>query len=109
MKALVEMIEAVADATPEQVRAELMAGRAQLWLGKQSCVLTKVLENHQRIFHIWSAAGDLNEILSLLPGGEAWARGQGCSVMSVNTRRGWSRPLRKRGFEAVDGELRKAL
>ena len=110
MTALAEMLSAVEGATPEQVKALLVAGHAQLWLGKQSCVLTQVLETPaERIFHVWSAGGELNEILALLPGGEAWARGMGCTVMSVNTRRGSSRPLRKRGFEAVYGELRKRL
>lgn len=97
---------ALTDSSLEELDAELKAGRAQLWIGKSSVAVTQAAGES---FHLWAAAGDLQDILTMLPGAEAWARGRGCTIVTVDGRRGWSRALRPFGFREVEGELRKAL
>jgi hypothetical protein len=96
--------------TIEDLEQELATGRAMLWAGER-CALVSTLEQTptHRFLHLWLGAGNLSELISLEPGVNAHARALGCAYTSIDGRLGWSRVLRKRGFEVIDGELRKML
>lgn len=101
------LLEALEDASPEEMFEEIRTGKAQLWLGERSAMVTHVLEGTVRRLHVWLAGGELAEILALKPGVEAWGRAMGCKEVTINGRAGWARVLKD--FSMVDGELRKPL
>ena len=90
--------------------ADLAAGRAQLWAGEAAAMVTQcVVDERGRCLHVWLAGGDLEEILAMRPGVEAWARAHGCGRVTINGRRGWSRVLRRHGYARVGDELERRL
>jgi len=98
------------DGTEGELVAEIVAGRAQLWTGARSAMVTRLLAAPaRRCIHAWLAGGDLDEILALVPGMEAWARTQGCTHATVNGRPGWRRALASQGYRQGGGELLKRL
>ncbi len=90
--------------------ADLASGRAHLWAGKAAALVTQcVVDDRGACLHVWLAGGDLDEILAMRPGVEAWARGRGCERVTINGRRGWTRVLGRYGYARVGGELERRL
>ena len=101
---------ALVDATVDELIDELASGRAQLWLAEHSALVTElVAQGSDRCLHIWLAGGSLTDILGLRPGLEAWARGQGCSHITIDGRPGWIRVLRRYGYRPAGRELKRTL
>lgn len=60
--------------------------------------------------HCLIAAGDKNEIINeLAPHAEAWGRENGAIAAVVESRPGWARALKPRGYELSQVALRKEL
>jgi hypothetical protein len=94
----------------DALEAQVDAGRAQLWPGERSVMVTSLHDTDEGgCIHVWLAAGDLAELLSMGPGIEAWARAQGCQFASIDGRPGWGRALRRKGFTRVGDELLRRL
>lgn len=94
----------------QDVLADLQVGRAQLWPGEASAMVTRcVVDDRGPCLHVWLAGGDLVDILRLKPGIEAWARAQGCERVTINGRQGWARVLRRSGYVRVGDELERRL
>ncbi|WP_454760579.1 hypothetical protein [Caulobacter segnis] len=89
-----------------ELESELASGRALLWVGERSALVTTV---HGQDMHIWLGCGDLTELKSLDAGICAHARARGCSALTINGRSGWARALRALGFVPDGDELRKLL
>lgn len=101
---------ALGDATVEELIAELGSGAAQLWLGETAALVTQLVgDGADRSVHIWLAGGGLQGVLSLRPGLEAWARGQGCQSITIDGRPGWRRVLRPFGYRMAGRELKRSL
>lgn len=99
------------ETTPDALLADLIAGRAQLWPGAASCIVTQcVLAPHGPSIHGWLGGGDLADLVSLTPGIEAFGRAMGCEWATIEGRRGWARVYGPFGY-VLDGEgvLRKRL
>lgn len=82
----------------------LLDGRAQLWLGERSALITEV--------DVWTiaAAGDQREIIDALrPQAEAWATAKGFSQSIVDGRAGWRRALLPHGYVPFNDGVRKEL
>jgi hypothetical protein len=101
---------ALNDASVDELLAELSSGTAQLWLGETSALVTQIVgDGADRCLHIWLAGGKLDGVLSLRPGLEAWARGQGCRSITIDGRLGWRRVLRPFGYRLAGHELKRSL
>jgi hypothetical protein len=99
-----------ADRPLEEIRGEVLAGRAQLWPGERAVLLTQVLKTDVGLcIHVWLGGGALDELVALRPGVEAWARAMGCDTASIDGRPGWARLFQQHGWAPVAGELRKGL
>ena len=85
----------------EDVLSEVEEYRAELIAAERSLVVWNILEKpNARQFHIWIAAGDLEELMSLVyPVLEVRAMELGCDVMTISGRRGWIRKLKPHGFK----------
>lgn len=104
------LLPALRDADEAELIADLISSAAQLWPGQRSAVVTQVFEETDGpSLHVWLAGGELDDILALKPGIEAWARARGCRWVTIEGRRGWERLLKADGFERVGDELRKRL
>jgi hypothetical protein len=79
----------------------IRTGRAQYWQSAEAAMATELRDYPGcRAIHGLAAAGDLYQIRSILiPAAEAWGRSQGCSWAIVESRPGWQRALRNRGYE----------
>ena len=82
---------AIEDATEGEVLAELDAGRAQLWIGERAAMLTQLVSAEEPYLHVWLGGGELEDLLGMAAGVEAWARAQGARAVRINGRRGWTR------------------
>ena len=58
---------------------------------------------------IWLAAGELDDLLPLLPRIEAWAREQGATMIEATARRGWLPVAKAAGFSAEAIVYRKDI
>jgi hypothetical protein len=103
------LVPALEDATEAEVMTEVASGRVQLWRGARSAMLTQLVLAHEPYVLVWLGGGDLQELMAMRPGVEAWARAHGARAARINGRRGWARALRSAGFAPCDGELRKVL
>ncbi len=97
-------------ASEAELVADLASGRAQLWVGERSAMVTQcVAETRGLCLHVWLAGGDLRNILELKPGVEAWARARGCTHVTIDGRPGWARVLRQYGYALRGDELERRL
>ncbi|HZC15654.1 MAG TPA: hypothetical protein VE309_02730 [Caulobacteraceae bacterium] len=95
----------------EDIEAALARGEAVLWPG-EACALVSEFVTYpsgERASQVMSAGGDLAEILSMVPGMEAFARLNGCAISTVEGRRGWEKVLKAAGYEFLSIKLRKPL
>ena len=98
------------EATPEQLLEQLLAGRAMLWPGEESCVVTQcVLSPQGPSIHVWCGGGKLSEMAAMRPGIEAWGRSMGCIWITGESRKAWDRLLAPFGYVRDGDLLRKAL
>lgn len=107
-------LEAAVEHSPGEslgaVVEEILSGRAQLWGGRRSCLVTQLTQTPEgRIVHGWLCGGDRQEVLGALPMVESWARQQGAEIATVNGRKGWARALKPQGYTMLNGLLRKVL
>lgn len=87
--------------TPQDVRTELEAQRAQIWLletasGTRGIVITQ-LRGKTGIIWIASGRGLDAEAMQLLGAIESWMKECGCEEVKIMGRRGWKRVLN--GYE----------
>jgi len=96
----------------EHLDALLASGRAQLWLGARSAIVTEVRQypTGARVVHGLVAAGALDEIVgTLIPRAEAWGRSVGCRLAIIESRPGWVRKLKAAGYCIHQTTIRKEL
>jgi hypothetical protein len=93
------------------VEAQLADGSAILWPGRQCAIVSEFVTypSGERAAQVMSAGGDMDEILSLIPGMEAFGRLNGCAAVTVQGRRGWEKVLKASGYEFLAITLKKAL
>lgn len=86
-------------------------GSAIFWFGKNSAVAGEVQRYpNALVLHCLCATGDMNEIVNeLAPQAEEWARRAGCTHVTVESREGWGRVLKGRGYRPHTVTLGKVL
>jgi hypothetical protein len=89
-----------------ELRARIAQGRAQLWLGERSAVVTEIVGDE---INCWLAGGDGREIVAMAPGIEAFGRARGCRWATLSGRIGWLRLLKACGYTLHGNEIRKGL
>jgi hypothetical protein len=89
----------------------LEEGTAILWPGKQCAIVTEFVDysNGERAAQVLSAGGELEEIRSMVPGMEAFARLSGCAQIVVEGRKGWEKVLGPTGYKFLSIKIVKVL
>lgn len=96
--------------TVADVARALGENRAQLWPGKNAAIVTEIDTMAQkRVVRVWLAGGDMNEVLEMAKGIEAWARLNGCTEVLVEGRKGWEKMLKPMDYDFFSVVLRKVL
>lgn len=99
-----------AESTADELLAELLAGRAQLWPGDDGCVVTQcLLSSEGPSIHAWCGGGKLDAMVALRPGIEAWGRSMGAIFATIDSRPAWDRLYGPFGYVREGGVLRKRL
>lgn len=69
-------------------------GQAQFWPGYSSALVTEIkVYPATKVLHVWLAAGELEEIISMLPNIKHFGRINHCSKITMMGRPGWSKVL----------------
>lgn len=98
------------EATAQEVVAEVLSGRAQLWAGERSCMVTQLHDDAGAVFiFVWLGGGDLAELMAVRPVLESWGKQHGAISARINGRLGWARLLKSHGYAMAGGELCKTL
>lgn len=85
--------------TPDDVSRAVAEGRMQAWLNGDSLVVTEVLEFPQaKALNVFLAVGNLDEVMALQPGLEAFGREHGCKALRMEGRKGWRKVLPRHGW-----------
>lgn len=81
------LVHAHGSHTPDDILAGISAGKLQLWIGER-CAAVSEIQNYprKRALNMFLAGGDLEELKSLTPGIEAFARAQACSSVQATAR-----------------------
>ena len=76
------------------VRDSLAKNEADLWVGKNSAIVTQVMETHKaKALVYYLAGGDLKELIEMTEHIENLAKDMGCSKVLINGRAGWGKAL----------------
>lgn len=81
----------------EAVKADVYSGRAHLWPGRESAVVTCF----SRDLHFWLAGGSLPELIKGHADAEHFARLNGCERMTMIGRPGWERVMAPLGYKPL--------
>lgn len=100
-----------AEATADELLAQVLAGRAQLWPSDDAVVVTQCLIGPEGpSIHAWCGGGTLSAMVALRPGIEAWGRSMGATTATIASRPAWARLYGPHGYVlGADGVLRKTL
>ncbi|MFM8820089.1 MAG: hypothetical protein ACKOD3_06030 [Phenylobacterium sp.] len=110
-EALALAVKALAsDAGPADLAEAVRTGRARIWMGEGAVLATELATGEAGpCLHVWLAAGRLEAVLALRPGLEAWARGAGCTRITLDGRKGWARVLAPFGYRRAGHEVERRL
>jgi len=96
--------------TMDWLDRRILDGDALFWRTDRAAIVAEVRRypTGNRDIHGLIAAGDLDDITGvLIPQAEAWARSAGCIGAVIESRSGWVRRLRGRGYSCHQVALRK--
>jgi hypothetical protein len=80
----------------EDVAMALDKDEMQLWPGRNTVLVTKILTHPQkRVIHVFLAAGNLEEVFEILPYVEQHGKNESCSEITMIGRVGWEKVLKR--------------
>lgn len=97
--------------TPQDVAEMVLSGEAQLWVEGDGLMITEVEEYpNGPVLRCWLAAGEMDDVLALLPRIYGYGRYRGCEEVVMTGRKGWKRVLADEGWEDTNlVNMKKAL
>jgi hypothetical protein len=88
----------------------IYAGHFQFWPAENGCAVTEIITYpRKKVFHVFLAGGQMEQIVDMDASATEFARQNGCSAMSIAGRRGWSRVLQDNGWVETFTTLSKEL
>jgi hypothetical protein len=74
-------------------------GSMQFWNAPKGCMVTEILDYpRKKVFHVFLAGGDLEQIKDFSDSMIFFAKANGCSAMTLAGRRGWIKALDDLGW-----------
>ena len=75
-------------------------GTMQFWNAPKGCMVTEILNYpRKKVFHIFLAGGELDQIKDFSDSAIHFAKLNGCTAMTLAGRRGWVKALADLGWE----------
>jgi|TARA_R110000787_G_scaffold168510_1_gene281322 hypothetical protein len=88
----------------------IASGHMQFWPAPKGCAVTEIIIfPRKKVFHIFLAGGEKNQIVDMDDSAMAFAKAQGCSGMTIAGRKGWSRVLKTKGWTEAFTTLSKDI
>lgn len=88
----------------------ILNGSMQLWPGDSACAVTEItVYPNKKVLHVFLAAGDMEEIISMQDDAAKWAKTQGCTGMTIAGRPGWKKVLGKHEWKEAFVILSKEI
>ena len=97
--------------TIEDLEQKIAHRRAFFFPGKNAALVgqIEVYPGGERVFQFLWAVGDVDELVTLVPGCEALARMMGCTAMLIEGRPAWKRVMEPQGYKLWSITLHKGL
>lgn len=94
----------------EDVAAMIEAGRLQLWPAPEGCLVSEIVDYpRKRIFNVFLAGGELDQLTDMHEDMRLWAIAQGCDAATMHGRRGWTKVLKANGWREALVTMEKDL
>ncbi len=94
----------------DDIAASVRSGYMQFWPAPKGCAITEILTFPKRkIFHIFLAGGEKQQIVDMDESAVEFARREGCTGMTIAGRRGWARVLMNKGWTEAFTTLSKDI
>ena len=95
----------------QNVFEDVMNGNAQFWPGENSAVVTQIVPYpKKKVIHFFLAGGDIKELQDMEPGIIEWAKSQGCEVVTLSGRPGWTKSfLNNIGYRCTQVQMYKEI
>jgi hypothetical protein len=77
----------------EYIEGRVASGDWRVWSTDRAAIIAeiKIYPTGEKEVHGIAAAGELAEIVALIPHAEQWGRDEGCSRAVIESRPGWAR------------------
>ena len=86
----------------EDVLQGVVEGRMQAWVNGKSVAITEIIVYpRKKVLNGFLAAGNMREILEMVPSAAEWGRQMGCTAFTLAGRKGWQRVFGKRGWRTA--------
>lgn len=97
--------------TIEYLDALMLSGKAKCWASPNAAIIAEIKKYPTGAMVVSGviAAGELQEIVRLIPEAEAWGREYGCIFAMIESREGWARQMKPHGYETFQVGLIKTL
>ena len=80
----------------EDVAMALDKDEMQFWPGNNTAIVTEIVTYpRKKIIHVFLAAGDMNEVIRILPYIEKHGKSEGCVQLAMTGRKGWEKVMEK--------------
>lgn len=94
----------------EDIVNSILTQEMQLWSGENGCAVTMItVYPRKKIFHVFLAGGDLDEILEIEKSMVEFAKQNDCDALTLSGRVGWKKVLRDLGWNESFLTLKKEI
>ena len=94
----------------EDIVEGIVTGRMQFWPAERGCAVTEIIIfPRKKVFHIFLAGGEKDQIVEMDDSAVEFARAAGCTGMTIAGRKGWSRVLKSKGWTEAFTTLSKEI
>jgi len=94
----------------EDIVNSIKKGYMQFWPAENGCAVTEIVTfPRKKVFHIFLAGGEKNQIVDMDESAVEFAKAQGCTGMTIAGRRGWARVLLTKGWTEAFTTLSKEI
>ena len=90
----------------EDIVAEVLANRMQLWPAPKGCLVTQILVFPRKtVLHVLLGGGELEQLAEMHNDVIMWAKAQGCAGATITGRPGWERAFKHIGWTPMHRTL----
>lgn len=83
----------------EDIVESIVTGRMQFWPADKGCAVTEIIVYpRKKVFHIFLAGGEMDQIVDMNDSALAFAKAAGCTSMTISGRKGWAKVLKSKGW-----------